>query len=119
MKAPDPPDHFKPEQVAAWRNLYALNVRRGTWMDIDAPVLEVAAYGAGLYVRLAREVRALGDAATPALIESVEANRRVARQALAEMAAIAEGREHIGSVTAEGLDADIARICQAPEDPHA
>jgi hypothetical protein len=114
--APEMPPWLRGSEArAAFTNGYRACIVRGDWHEIYAAMLAVMANCAGLHVRLQREM-ALLDPATisPELRATAAETRAVARRAMAEMQMISKSAIERGTIRADGIDADIAALCDVP-----
>ena len=112
---PQPSDWLSPLARNAWFNLYEFHARRGTWDPLYLRFAEATAVMCARYVEFALECRALpDDAPSRGLYEEIlEETRHLARQSLVEWVLIAPERLRVSAVNDDGLDADIARLCEA------
>lgn len=100
---------------AAFMNGYHACVLRNDWEPIYFGILGVLAAAAGRHVQLQREIALLDPATISPEIQAVAAETRsVARRAMAEMLIIERSEIDAGSIRPDGIDADIATLCDVP-----
>lgn len=112
-RAPDPPDwlHGAPGR-AAFVNAYQACVRRGQWDPGFTSALGILASVAGLYVALVREVAELApETVSDDLAACVIEQRRAVREWMIEFLLLAPDAVDGGTLRPDGLDSDIARLC--------
>ena len=100
---------------AAFVNGYRSCVLRNDWKPIYFGILGVLAAAAGRHVQLQREMAELNPCLiTPEIRATAAETRSVARRAMAEMLLIPMVAVNSGTIRPDGLDSDIAAICDVP-----
>jgi hypothetical protein len=113
-EVPDPPDWCRGQHALnAWTNGYEAVTRRMAWDSGFEGMLAQMAMFAASYVRLCMEA----NERHPGLISlDVEERRRCARGLMADYMLLAPDMIGApGTIRADGLDADIAALCDVSE----
>jgi len=96
-------------------NAYQASVARGDWDPGFRSILGTLAGAAGGYVASVREMAELAPGvARSELVAEVGEQRRAVRGLMAEFLLIEASAIDGGGVRADGLDADIAALCDVP-----
>lgn len=116
MSAPEPPDWLTdPPARAAFVNGYRACVGRGIWDDSCRSGLGVLAQSAAIYVGLVRRAAELRpEKVGDDLRTEISEYRRVVREYMVEFLLLDRLNVAGGDLRADGLDADIARLCDVP-----
>jgi hypothetical protein len=116
MIAPEPPDHVEGVlERAAWVNAYGIAASRADWDAGFESGLAMLANTAAQYVRLVREgAERDGQPVAEELRETADQWRRITREWMAEYLLIEKVEISGGTLRADGLDADIAALCDVP-----
>lgn len=114
--APEVPEWLTgAEARRAFHNGHAACLARGDWHEIYASILAVMANCAAMHIRLQREMAILDPATISPELRAVAAETRsVARRSMAEMLIIERSEIDGGSIRPDGIDADIATLCDVP-----
>ena len=114
--APDvPPWLHRGPARSAFVNGYRACVLRNDWEPIYLGILGVLAASAGRHVQLQREMARFAPATiSPELRATAAETRSVARRAMAEMLLIPKASVNGGTIRPDGIDSDIAALCDVP-----
>jgi hypothetical protein len=112
---PTPPSWLRGGyELRAWSNGYAAAVMHGGWDPVFASSLGAMACCAGRYCRSVIAQRAARDHPVADGTEIAEL-RTLVRAMMADWYLLAAQRARLGEVRADGLDADIAKLCGIPD----
>ena len=104
-----------PEARRAFVNGYRACVQRNDWEPVYTGILGVLAAAAGRHIQLQREMAVLDPGSiTPEIRALAAETRSVARRAMAAMLLIPETNIDGGVIRPDGVDEDVARICDEP-----
>ncbi|MGS1003083.1 hypothetical protein [Burkholderia glumae] len=106
---------------AARQRIYQVALAKGVWESRYTTALQICAHACATYIILARRLMGLSfedaqETFRPELTgldleNEVEAVRQLARKTLIEFCVIPSRTDHIYSIDADGLDADIVAVC--------
>ena len=108
------PNRHRQTIESIYANGYArISTASGGWEPCFTTTLEALAYGAADYVHAAREAHAGRPCRDP---DDLAAVRIEVRRLMGLNLLLPEGRIHLAEIRADGLDADIARLCGIPDE---
>ncbi len=116
MITPDPPGEVESGLArAAWVNAYRGCIQKTDWDDGFISGLAVIASSAAQYVQIVRAATEHdGQPVAEELRETAREWRIIVREWMAEYLLLAHADVHGGELRPDGLDADIAALCDVP-----
>lgn len=103
MKIPEQPDFLTEPARNAFFRIYHFLESQGLWDDIYSSLLAVTAVTCDRYLSMAK---------CGLLPSEAEEERIAARKLLADFYYIPENRIYLAVITQDGIDADIAALCE-------
>lgn len=115
MSTPEPPEWLSPIGRVVFVNAFEACTKAGRWDPAYASMLSVLAAAAGDYVQLVREIAELPqEKITADLRAAPAAHRLVTRELMVEFLLLDPSEVAGGTSRADGLDSDIAALCDFP-----